>query len=161
MAEPARHAGRCLCGAVAYEVAGLPSVLVLCHCAFCQRATGSSHLVEPVWREADFTITAGTPRRYETRSKGSGKRLTLHFCGACGTKLFQTMERFPGLIGVYGGTLDDPAVAALARQTWRIFLDEAQAGTIVPPGVDLWRRHRLRNDGATAPSFTYDDFHVV
>jgi hypothetical protein len=155
------HRGGCLCGAVAYEVTGAPAVLIVCHCTFCQRATGSSCLLEPVWREQDFKITAATPRRYEARSRGSGKRLTLHFCETCGTKLFQTMERFEGVVGVYGGTLDDPSVAAQAPQTWRIFLDDAQKGTVVPPGVDLWRQHRLDNDGTVAEPFSHGDFHVV
>jgi hypothetical protein len=158
--QPA-HRGRCLCGAVTYEAVGAPAVLIVCHCTFCQRATGSSFLVEPIWRDQDFRVTAGTPRAYEARSRGSGKRLTLHFCEACGTKLFQRMERFAGVVGVYGGTLDDPAVAAEAPQTWRIFLDDAQRGTVLPPRVDLWRQHRTQNDGATAEPFTYADFHVV
>ena len=71
------------------------------------------------------------------------------------------MERFQGVVGVYGGTLDEPAVAAEAPQTWRIFLDNAQKGTVLPPGVDLWRRHRLQIDGTVAAPFRHDAFHVV
>ena len=155
------HRGRCTCGAVRYEVTGSPVVLIVCHCTFCQRATGSSFLVEPMWRDQDFKVTAGAPRRYEARSAVSGQRLTLHFCETCGTKLFQGMERFPGFVGVYGGTLDDPSVAAEAPQSWRIFLDDAAKGTVIPPGVDLWRQHRIQTDGVEAEPFRYDEFHVV
>ena len=154
------HAGRCICGAVAYEAAGPPDLVIICHCAFCQRATGSAFLVEPIWRDQDFRVTAGTPKRHVARSAGSGKRVTLHFCKTCGTKLFQTMERFRGVVGVYGGTLDTPAIAAEARQTWRIFADEAQATAVTPPGVDVWRRHRFETDGTPAAPIRYEDFHV-
>ncbi len=161
MTVPPTHQGRCLCGAVTYDVAGSPAVLIVCHCTFCQRSTGSAFLVEPVWRDQDFRLTKGAPKRYEARSRGSGKRLTVHFCEACGTKLFQRMARFAGVVGVYGGTLDDPAVAFEAPHTWRIFIDDAQKGTVLPPDVDLWRQHRTRNDGATAEPFRYDDIHIV
>lgn len=155
------HRGGCLCGAVAYEVTGPPAALVVCHCTFCQRATGSAFLVEPLWRDRDFRLRSGAPRSYVARSRGSGKQLTLSFCEACGTKLFQTMERFPGVVGVYGGTLDEPAVAAEAGETWRIFLDDAQKGTIVPPDVDLWRQHRIQADGAAVEPFRCERFHVI
>jgi hypothetical protein len=158
--QPA-HCGSCICGTIAYEVTGSPVLLTICHCTFCQRATGSSFLVEPIWRDQDFKITSGNPRRYEARSRGSGKQVTLHFCENCGTKVFQTMERFPGVVGVYGGTLDQTAIAAEAKQTWRIFLDDAQKGTVIPPGVDVWRQHRLNTDGSLAQPLTYDEFHVI
>lgn len=155
------HQGRCLCGNIAYKLIGPPILLTICHCTFCQRATGSSFLVEPVWRDKDFELMSGQPKRYETRSRGSGKLLTVHFCDNCGTKIFQIMERFPGVIGIYGGTLDQPEIASTARETWRIFIDEAPKGTIIPPGVDVWRRHRLGNDGSPAQALRYDEFHTI
>lgn len=162
--RPARdrdHAGGCLCGATRYRAKGKPVLLVICHCHFCQRATGSGHLIEPIWRKADVSVEGRDLRKFTAVSRGSGKLVTLSFCETCGTKLFQEMERFPELVGIYGGTLDDPDVARTAPETWPLFLDDAAAGTAIPPGVDLWRQHRLAADGTTNPAVTFDDWHIV
>ena len=48
------------------------------------------------------------------------------FCSTCGTKLFLDLERFPGTLGVYGGTFDDPNWFERTPQVSRhIFLDSA------------------------------------
>ena len=80
----------------------------MCHCKFCQRATGGAYLVEPVFESADFKILQGKPKCYTHVSEGSGKEVYIHFCDTCGTKLYLTFERFKGAVGLYGGTLDDP-----------------------------------------------------
>ncbi|MBA4173404.1 MAG: hypothetical protein C0511_12355 [Hyphomicrobium sp.] len=35
--------GRCLCGAVTYDVVGPPVVVARCHCIDCQRGSGAGH----------------------------------------------------------------------------------------------------------------------
>jgi len=100
--------GGCLCGAIRYRVKSPPLRVTVCHCRFCQRATGSAFLVEPIFAKSDFAVISGQPKIYRQRSEGSGKMVDVHFCGDCGTKLFLTFERFPDAVGVYGGTFDDP-----------------------------------------------------
>lgn len=155
------HQGGCLCNAVRYSVVSDPILLTICHCRFCQRATGSSHLVEPIWREADFSIVGGAPQTYDAISRGSGKRVTLYFCAACGTKTHQTMERFGGIVGIYGGTLDEPSIAFNAREVWRIFLDDAPPGTIIPADVAVWRQHRLDSVGQPVNPTLFAEMHTV
>jgi hypothetical protein len=81
------HAGRCLCGDVRYKALAEPVRVTICHCRFCQRFTGSSYLVEPIFRKQDAVFEAATAKTYGHRSDSSGKRIALKFCGRCGTTL--------------------------------------------------------------------------
>jgi len=59
------------------------------------------------------------------------------------------LERFPDILGICGGTFDDPNWFDLARSTYRhIFVRSAQRGVILPAGVDLFAEHALRLDGS-------------
>ena len=82
------HEGGCICGATSYETLGDPLRVTICHCRFCQRATGSAYMVEPIFRCEDLRVTKGSPATYQHRSQGSGKLVHVHFCAACGTKLY-------------------------------------------------------------------------
>ena len=98
--------GGCLCGRVRYAAKAPPARVTICHCRFCQRATGSAYMVEPIFSKADFALTSGEPRIYGHRSDGSGKMVEVHFCSACGTKLFLSFER-SCLIPKRGHAVDD------------------------------------------------------
>ena len=102
------HQGGCLCGALRYETLADPVRVTICHCKFCQRATGSAYLIEPIFRLEDLRVMQGITTVYQTRSEGSGKIVYIHFCATCGTKLYLTFERFTETCGVYAGTFDDP-----------------------------------------------------
>lgn len=142
------HEGGCLCGAVRYEVEGAPLRVTVCHCRFCQRATGSAYMVEPVFRQADLRITRGLPKVYDLRSQGSGKLVHVHFCAACGTKLYLAFERFAEAFGVYAGTFDDPDWFEIDPATAKhVFIDVARRDTILPPGIACFGEHAILNDG--------------
>ena len=147
------HEGGCLCGAVRYAVNAPPARVTYCHCRFCQRATGSAYLVEPVFNMADFKVIHGEPKVYDHVSEGSGKRVHIHFCSNCGTKLYLGFERFPDVVGLYGGTFDDPNwFDRTAPTTKHIFLNVAQAGTVIPAGVNTFGEHAMLPTGeAVAP----------
>ena len=143
------HEGGCLCGAVRYETSADPLRVTTCHCRFCQRATGSAYMVEPIFRLADLRVTRGVPSTYDHRSEGSGKLVHVHFCGACGTKLYMTFERFATSCGVYAGTFDDPNWFEISDATSKhIFIGVARHETILPPGIPAFHRHAMTNDGA-------------
>jgi hypothetical protein len=154
--------GGCLCGAVRYATASKPIRVTFCHCKFCQRATGSAYMVEPIFEKANFEITLGRTATYALASKGSGKQVTINFCATCGTKLFLAFERFPGFFGVYGGTFDNPdwfeRTALISRH---IFLDSAQQGTIIPAGVSAFRAHMMLNDGTPVQPITFEQPHAI
>jgi hypothetical protein len=149
------HAGGCLCGAVRYQTLADPLRVTVCHCRFCQRATGSAYMVEPIFRLEDLQVTSGAPVVYDLSSAGSGKFVHIHFCQRCGTKLYLTFERFPGTCGVYAGTFDDPNWFAVDADTSRhIYVDVARHDTILPAGVNLFGQHALLNDGTPLEAMT-------
>jgi len=150
------HEGGCLCGHIRYSVKTEPMRVTICHCRFCQRATGSAFLVEPIFGKSDFSLTAGEPTIYQHRSEGSGKIVNVHFCARCGTKLFLSFERFSEVVGVYGGTFDDPDwFERSARNSRHIFLSVAQRGTVIPAGIDCYDQHTTTNDGQPIKSTVF------
>lgn len=156
------HHGGCLCGAIRYSTSSNPLRVTFCHCKFCQRATGSAYMVEPIFQKPAFEITSGSAATYTLASQGSGKQVTIHFCATCGTKLFLAFERFPAIYGVYGGTFDDPDwFERTPRISRHIFLDSAQQGTVIPPGVPAFREHTMRNDGTPLESVTFEQPHAI
>lgn len=149
--------GGCLCGALRYEVARQPAKITMCHCKFCQRATGGAYLVEPVFDAADFAMLQGAPKVYVHVSEGSGKEVNVNFCDACGTKIFLTFERFTGAVGLYGGTLDDPNwLEVPPEMSKHIFLNMAQKDTIIPPHVSAFAEHAAENDGTPIAPMLFD-----
>jgi len=156
------HEGGCLCGGIRYSVKTDPMRVTICHCRFCQRATGSAFLVEPIFGKSDFTLTAGEPTIYQQRSEGSGKIVNIHFCARCGTKLFLSFERFAEVVGVYGGTFDNPDwFERSAKNSRHIFLSVAQRGTVIPAGIDCYDQHTMTNDGQPIKPTVFAEPHEI
>ena len=145
---PTGLTGSCLCGKVTYDTGSEPLWVTICHCKFCQRATGSDRMIQPVFERQDFSFTAATPAVFTQPSDGSGKNINAHFCSDCGTKLALTFERWPDKIGIYLGTLDSPgAIKVGPDNSKHIFVSEAQPGTLLPPNVKIFDHHAAEIDG--------------
>jgi hypothetical protein len=145
---PIVHQGRCLCGDVRYKTFAEPLRVTICHCRFCQRLTGSAYLVEPIFRKADVVFEGTAAKTYEHRSDSSGKRVTLNFCGRCATTLYLDLERFPDILGLCGGTFDDPDWFDRSADDCRhIFIRSAQRDVMLPAGVNLYEGHAINLDG--------------
>jgi hypothetical protein len=107
----ARATGRCLCGAVTFEVHGPLRDIFLCHCEECRRWTG--HL-------GAFTSTRTENLRLaETRalrwidSPRSDRHARRGFCAECGSSLF--WQPAPGeRTNIAAGTLDRPTGLRIA-----------------------------------------------
>jgi len=140
--------GRCLCGQIIYATDNEPLWITVCHCRFCQRATGSDRMIQTVFERSDLRFISVTPTIYTQPSDGSGKAINVHFCPQCGTKLALTFERWPDKIGLYIGTFDDPsAIKVKPNNCKHIFVSEAQSGTILPSGIKVFDRHAAEADG--------------
>lgn len=151
------HKGGCLCGSVRYETTQDPLWTTVCYCRFCQRATGSDRMIEPIFDLAAFRFSAGDPAIYTITSEGSGKMVHVHFCRDCGTKLALTFERWPDRIGIYIGTLDNPAAIVITPETSKhVFTSEARPGTILPPFAPVYERHATDNDGTPIEPTRHD-----
>lgn len=141
--------GGCICGQVRYGVSAEPDRVTLCHCKFCQRATGGAYLVEPLFQGKNFALIKGEVKTYTHVSEGSGKEIHIHFCENCGTKLFMKFERFADIVGIYGGTFDDPDWFEISADTAKhIYLGAARHGTVIPAGLDTFKEHAAAKDGS-------------
>jgi hypothetical protein len=127
--------GGCLCGAVRYRVTGEPVVASACHCRYCQARSGSAFALPTYFNERDVQILRGTLTTYEHRSDESGRWLRTQFCPTCGTGIAITIEVRTGVIGIAGGTFDDPNWYRIDRHIW---LDSARPWMQIPPGVSKY-----------------------
>lgn len=156
------QAGGCLCGQIRYEVGKEPTDVIICHCKFCQRATGSAYMVETLFSKSDVVTSAGEPRVYEHISEGSGKRIHVNFCENCGTKIFLTFERFPSIVGIYSGTFDDPDwFTRTPDNTQYFYLREAPNGTVLPAGYEVFDEHYWESEGVASTAQIFDTHTVV
>jgi hypothetical protein len=146
------HEGGCLCGDIRYRTSAEPVRVTICHCTFCQRITGSAYLVEPIFKREDVVFWGAALGVYDHRSDSSNKRVSLNFCRRCASKLFLDLERFPAILGLFGGTFDDPNWFDRGPPTCRhIFTRSAQAGVVLPAGIDTFTEHAVRLDGSPNP----------
>ncbi|MCM8613684.1 GFA family protein [Accumulibacter sp.] len=119
--------GRCLCGAIHYQLSGAPRVVALCHCRDCRRSAGAPAVAWAMFPETSLTVTKGQPRTIN--SSGTAMR---SFCADCGTGLFyRNAAVLPGLVDVQSATLDDPEalpptvqVQTAERLDWMLHLHE-------------------------------------
>jgi hypothetical protein len=96
--------GGCQCGALRYEVSGVPAHVALCHCADCRKSAGAPVVAWAAFPESALTLTRGEPRTFN--SSGAAMR---SFCTVCGTGLFyRNAQMLPGIVDIQSVTLDDP-----------------------------------------------------
>jgi hypothetical protein len=99
--------GKCLCGAIRYEIDGVSTSETNCHCSICRRASGASPVAWFTVPRASLRFTAGKPVEYQ-----SSAHATRGFCSTCGSQLtFHTLKA-PDAIDITTCTLDNPEQAA-------------------------------------------------
>lgn len=105
--------GRCLCGAVRYEVSAAPCKTSLCHCEDCRRASGSPVVAWTFFPTSTLHFVQGTPRTLHHE----GRERT--FCPGCGTPLTFFDPAIPSEFEVTTCSLDHPELApAPADHNW-------------------------------------------
>ena len=110
--------GGCLCGAIRYTISAPVSALRACHCKNCQKASGSGGTVNAVVQEDAFKITHGETRRYDDSATQSGRTLSRHFCGTCGSPIYSHRNPRPGFVVVRAGTIDDSSGMKITGNIW-------------------------------------------
>lgn len=96
--------GSCLCGRVAYEIAGPLTDVVNCHCGMCRKAHGAAFRTRATVHAADFKWTRGENHiTWYCSSPGNYRG----FCEACGTPLLSRLDQTPEVYGLPLGALDD------------------------------------------------------
>ncbi|MEA2365391.1 MAG: hypothetical protein QOE69_2122 [Thermoleophilaceae bacterium] len=107
--------GRCICGAVAFEVTGPLRDVLLCHCTECRRWAGHAWAAtEAAWGDLDFSEERGLRWIDSPDSEYDARR---GFCSECGSSLFWHV---PGSdrISLAAGCLDGKTGLRTAGQIW-------------------------------------------
>ena len=122
--------GCCYCGNVQIKFCESNVILALhCHCVDCQKYFGAkaSVLTMPSKTLEIFgkTCTAEV-------IGGSGKKVIRHFCGECGTVIFNVPEFRPGYINLMVSTLNDSSWVKFDFSIWTKF-----APTWAKPSTDI------------------------
>jgi hypothetical protein len=123
--------GGCLCGAVRYRCSGEPDSMGLCQCERCQRQSGSSFLIAIVYSRESVTFESGELGVY-TAADDSGSNLSRHFCLSCGSAVMITLDRYPEIRSMMGGTVDDKS---RIRPTFSLWCSSAQPWLELPRDI--------------------------
>ena len=134
---PEVHEGGCLCGTIRYRVTGNPLRVSACYCTFCQRRTGGALSIHAFFDAQNIESTGEGLATHEQCSDKSNFWLRLHFCNRCATTVMLTLEKFPELRIVTGGTFDDPNWIRIDRHVWT---RSAQDWIVLPQNVDCFEK---------------------
>jgi hypothetical protein len=100
--------GSCLCGAVAFQVAGPLRDVIACHCRQCRKQTGT-YMSATAAADADFTFTETRGLKWY-RASPTARR---GFCEECGSVLFWKADGRPS-ISIAAGAIDGTTGVKLA-----------------------------------------------
>ena len=106
MDEAKTLAGRCLCGAVRYEVADAFDYALNCHCSQCRRATGAAFKPLAGIRRDRLRLVAGADRLL---IHGDGNAGDIH-CAGCGSLLYSVVRDGAWVHVAMGTLVDAPAI---------------------------------------------------
>jgi hypothetical protein len=127
--------GRCLCGAVRYEVQGPLRDVLLCHCEECRRWHGHFSACTAARREDLVLLEQDGLRWIDSPHSDAGARRG--FCAQCGSSLFWDAPDRP-TVSIAAGTLDD-ATGLKTIAHWYVL----QAGGYYDLPDDGLPRHEL------------------
>lgn len=86
----------------------------------------------------------------------------MHFCRNCGSRLYLSFERFPGIFGLYAGSFDNPHWFPIRPDNSKhIFLSAARPGTVIPAGFPVFREHAITDDGTPVAPVVFQRPHVI
>jgi hypothetical protein len=129
--------GGCACGAVRYQSAARPVLMLHCHCRDCQRSSGGPYCSFVVVPDDAFKLIQGSPRFYGTPSDAGGKT-NRAFCADCGSPLFGKPDAVPGIVAIRTASLDDPSGFELQMDVWTC---DAHAWDIMNPSVKKFEKY--------------------
>jgi hypothetical protein len=100
----------CSCGQLCVTTDGEPIRISMCHCLACQRRTGSAFGIQARFPRDKVTVLG--PAAEYVRTADSGNRVRFHFCPACGSTVYYTLDMLPDAIAIPVGAFADPAFPA-------------------------------------------------
>lgn len=122
--------GHCLCGAVTVRLARQPDRVNMCHCADCQRRSGSPFGMALWLPDSDVAISGET--RVFVHTSDKGRELVNRFCPRCGSTICYTAALNPGQIALPAGLFADPDTPPPQRS---VFEERRHPWVAVPDGA--------------------------
>ncbi len=110
--------GRCLCGAVGFQISSPPVRMSQCHCKDCQRVSGTGHTSQAFFKAADVEIRGELSSFAVTAD--SGNIVTRYFCPTCGSRVWNENTARPGIAVIAVGGMEnsdwfEPEVVVFTR----------------------------------------------
>ncbi|TVY46420.1 hypothetical protein LOCC1_G003767 [Lachnellula occidentalis] len=102
--------GGCWCDGTRYEYGVKPLERILCHCITCQKISGGAFTVNLMVPTSEVHMTKGADNlKCHTQPHILGGKLSVYFCGICGTCLYKQlhMTPFDQNFVIQSGTLDE------------------------------------------------------
>src|SRR4051794_31374034 len=135
--------GRCMCGSITYSCDADPGFTAICHCADCQRQTGTAFSVVVGVPDEALQISGDTLSSYTTVGEDSQADTVRNFCSACGSPIVTRSDGSPGVAVLKAGTLEDPSWLEPQIEVW--------GRSAHPYGAEVEARPRMER-GPPAPS---------
>ena len=126
-----KRTGKCLCGAVTYELASDPTMVGICHCTSCQRQAGSAFSILAGVPRAALSVSGDALKTYEDEAE-SGNTVLRKFCGECGSPIYSDPSPTAEMVFVKAGTLDDTSDL---KPQFHVWCDSAQSWVDLPDDV--------------------------
>ena len=131
--------GRCLCGALNYELDGPFSAMAHCHCSMCRKHHGTGFATFVVGPIAGFRWISGEDRcvRYQSSAKG-----VRSFCSVCGSAGPTTMPEFGIAVAPAGSLAGELGIKPQShmfvgsKAPWDAITDGLPTFDAYPPGFD-------------------------
>jgi hypothetical protein len=136
--------GGCLCGKVRYSVKQTMRFRsYACHCADCQRRTGSAFGIQQSVLTGDLTVEGEILRGEHVQP--SGAVAGIYACKHCLTRVYTDNNARPGIANLRAGTLDNsPSMVPAAhlwvqsKQPWVMIPQDAVVMETQPTDVAGW-----------------------
>lgn len=96
------YKGRCLCGAVSFEIEGSIEDIVMCHCSQCRKAQGSAYATNGLVDENNFALHGEAMLSGYESAPGNVK----YFCRICGSPMLNRSSKRPGKVRIRLGTVE-------------------------------------------------------
>ena len=98
-----KHQGRCLCGAVRFEIDAPIKSVVNCHCESCRRQCSAPMTTYIGVQDGDWRWTGETPKVYN-----SSPGVERTFCDNCGSPISFRSQSMSGVLHLYVAAMDEP-----------------------------------------------------
>jgi len=128
---------QCLCGTFRVIVTGEPKSVTVCHCGACQRLSGVPWTCNAFYPRSDVRLEG--PHKIYVREGQAGRKISQHFCPECGTTVYSTGEKFPGVCMVVVGAFADPT---FPPPTTSVFEESKHPWVILPSGIEHYVQGR-------------------